>query len=175
MLRTQKIEFDGDPTDYLEKVVYSYETGTNKLNQMHYYTDYDQNNDTNIDNTANYEYDNYDRLKTGYVTNGEKIEYTYINEINDKVMIVESFYDSSKYSEINYDYYFRETIISDHTDNFVIYKFDDYGHTTNIIDKNTNTVYYKYIDIFNNIDTYVNESITTTATMKCSTNPCLKN
>ncbi|MGD9909836.1 MAG: RHS repeat-associated core domain-containing protein [Candidatus Izemoplasmatales bacterium] len=155
LLRTAKIESDGTSTDYLEKVVYTYESGTEDISQVKYYSDYDQDNDTNIDATANYDYDYYDRLQYAYVTNGEKIEYTYINTINDKIMTIESFFDTTKFSEVNYDYGFRETTITDHTGSFVIYKFDDYGHTTNIIDKKTNTVYYNYIDIFNDESTYV--------------------
>ncbi|MBI9010208.1 MAG: RHS repeat-associated core domain-containing protein [Tenericutes bacterium] len=155
LLRTAKIESEGTSTDYLEKVVYTYESGTDDISQVKYYSDYDQDNDTNIDATANYDYDYYDRLQYAYVTNGEKIEYTYINTINDKVMTIESYFNTTKFLEVNYDYGFRETTITDHTGSFVIYKFDDYGHTTNIIDKNTNTVYYNYIDIFNDESTYV--------------------
>ena len=159
LLRTNEIETSGTSTDYLEKIVFSYLYGTNKLNSVNYYSDYDQNHDATIDDTIYYSYDSYQRLYEGYLSGGEKIKYTYdASSTQDKISVIESFYNGIKFSEVTYEYGIKQTNITDHTGNFVMYKFDNYGHTVNMIDKNTNTVYYQYIDIFNNIapDIYLN-------------------
>lgn len=160
LLRTEAIE-DLDPNQslgyYLEKVDFAY-LSNDKLMFVYYSTDYDQDHDVAVDDYVIYQYDSYGRLNRGYISEGEEIKYEYYSSSVDKVSKIESFYDSTKFSEVDYEYTFRETIIYDHTDNFVIYKFDDYGQTTNIIDKNTNTVYYQYVDIFNDEaeDIYLN-------------------
>ncbi len=150
LLRTEAIETDpnGSETDYLEKVEYEYADYTDKLVRLKYLSDYDQDQDINIDVTVNYQYDAYERFHTGYISGGEEIIYYYVSNSNNSIKMIESFNDDEKFSEITYEYKFMQTTITDHTDNFVIYKFDQYGHTVNIIDKNANTVYYKYIDIF---------------------------
>jgi len=160
LLRTEAIE-DLDPDQslgyFLEKVEFSYVSG-DKLMFVYYSSDYDQDHDVAVDDYIIYQYDSYDRLVRGYTSGGEEIKYEYYSSSVDKVSKIESFYDSTQFSEIDYEYKFRETIIYDQTDNFVIYKFDDYGQTTNIIDKNTNTIYYQYVDIFNDEspDIYLN-------------------
>ncbi|MBI9009630.1 MAG: DNRLRE domain-containing protein [Tenericutes bacterium] len=157
LLRTAEIEAD-DPNVvngyYLEKATYTYYT-TSNLRYVTFYTDYDQNRVGTLDTRVYYTYDYYNRLYTAYISGGEKVIYTYVSSLNDQVSTIQSYFYYTKFSEVSYDYNFRETIITDHTDNFVIYKFDDYGHTVNMIDKNTNTVYYEYMDIFNDWATQV--------------------
>jgi len=149
LLRTAAIEAN-DPNmangDYLEKAEYKYTYGNNPY-EIRHYLNYDEDETNDVYDSVKYSYMN-NRLYMAYITNGEKVIYYY--ELgNDKVTKVSSFFNTEQYSEITYDYSFRQTIITDHTDDFVIYKFDEYGHTVNIIDRNANTVYYQYRDIFN--------------------------
>lgn len=156
LLRTAAIEAS-DPNmangDYLEKVEYKYTYGNNPY-EIRRYLNYDEDETNDVYDSVKYSYMN-NRLYMAYITNGEKVIYYY--ELgNDKVTKVRSYFNTEQYSEITYDYSFRQTIITDHTDDFVIYKFDEYGHTVNIIDRNANTVYYQYRDIFNETSTDYN-------------------
>lgn len=148
LLRTAAIEAN-DPNmangEYLEKARFSYVS--NSLNYVYHYHNYDKNESNDTYDLIRYSYSS-NKLTSAYIYGAEKVKYFYKSG-TDKVEKVESCFNDEKFSEILYEYSFRQTKITDHSGNFVIYKFDEYGHTVNIIDKNANTIYYHYRDIFN--------------------------
>ncbi|MFA7106616.1 MAG: RHS repeat-associated core domain-containing protein, partial [Candidatus Izemoplasmatales bacterium] len=159
----------------IEKVYYKYSSNGDNLVEVYYLTDYNQDNDltlvyqdlSNVDKVSKYQYYSSNRLYRTYVMHvksedgtfsesmGEEIRYHYIGSSN-KISYLESYFNSTKYSQVNYDNKPEQTKITDHTGEFVIYKFDDYGHTVNIIDNEGSSIYYDYIDIFSNQATYIN-------------------
>lgn len=150
----------------LERVYYEYYSSSNFLHDIYYLTDYDIDDDltlntsdlTNVDKIVRYDHNPLDLLYRGFVkyinestgieSLGEEIRYYYYSGDDYKVKQIDSFFDDTKYSQVNYDNNYTQTKISDHSGNFVLYSFDTYGHTISIIDKDANALYYSYIDIF---------------------------
>ena len=140
----------------LEKIVYTYEyvSDYNVYSQstIYHYKDYDNNDSFSLDDYLYYDYDNNGRVERIYMSGQDKVEYFY-NTITNKVTKIKSSYNGSYFSEIDYTYNLKETIITDQNDDFLIYKFDDVGHTVNILDSDGNAQYYKYLNIFSSEDT----------------------
>lgn len=155
LLRTAAIEA-GDPNmingDYLEKTKYVYSSGN--VYKVYHYNNFDEDETNDNCDIIKYLYTS-NRLRYAYIYGEDKIIYTY-GLGNDKVTKIENYFYNEKFSEVTYDYSFRQTRITDHSGSFVLYKFDEYGHTVNIIDRNANTVYYQYRDIFNETSTDYN-------------------
>lgn len=171
---TLKTKDDSGTLHELEKVYYGYYGTTNFLHDIWYLTDYDQSGDLtlnlsdlkNVDRIVRYDHYASKLLATAYVkyinettgteSIGEEIRYHYYSDTDPAVSFFESFFNSTKYSEITYDNVPRQTMITDHSGNFVLYSFDRYGHTVNVLDCDGNAIYYKYLDIFADLGSYVN-------------------
>lgn len=140
----------------LEKIVYTYEyvSDYNVYSQstIYHYKDYDNNDSFSLDDYLYYDYDNNGRVERIYMAGQDKVEYFY-NTTTNKVTKIKSSYNGSYFSEIDYTYNLKETIITDQNDDFLVYKFDDFGHTVNILDSDGNAQYYKYLNIFSFEDT----------------------
>jgi len=165
---TLKSKDDSSVMHNLEKIYYRYYSTTNFLHDIYYLTDYNQDGDLslnlsdlrNVDKIVRYDHYTSDQLYKAYVkyievdglnwneSIGEEIRYHYISSSNNAISYLESYFNSYKFSQINYNYEAEQTMITDHTGDFVLYKFDNYGHTVNIIDSDSNALYYEYIDIF---------------------------
>ena len=135
----------------LEEVLYSYELKTDGSGDyqltLSYRKNYDATQNMELDFVLKYDYDASGRIKSKYIENRERIEYSYIGSTN-KVSSIKSMFNTFDYAEISYQYQLRETTISDHTGNFVSYKFDDFGHTVNILDSVGNAQSFKYLNLF---------------------------
>ncbi|PKK99092.1 MAG: hypothetical protein CVV57_04600 [Tenericutes bacterium HGW-Tenericutes-2] len=133
----------------IEKIKYYYDsttvTGKNVLDTIEYYKNYDSAMSMTLDVTANYSYYSDGKLNEAYIIDGVKVEYGYEN---DKVSIVTSYFGSSIYGQLSYNYGLLETTITDHNNKFIIYKFDTYGHTVNMIDSFGNAQFFKYLNLF---------------------------
>jgi RHS repeat-associated protein len=169
-----KDDIVGTDLHELEKVYYGYYGTTNFLHDIWYLTDYDQSGDLtlnlsdlkNVDRIVRYDnyaskllataYVKYIDEETGVETVGEEIQYHYFSDTDPAVSYFESFFKSTKYSKVTYDNVPKQTMITDHSGDFVLYSFDRYGHTVNILDKNGNAIYYQYHDIFIDYASYVN-------------------
>lgn len=119
----------------LEKVYYGYSPTTQSLVDVYFLKDYDQNEDLtlNLDNLSNvdqivhyvnvesglltYAYVNYLDENLNQIT-GEEVHYHYYSSIDPAVSYFESYYKSTKYSEVHYDYVENQTMISDFAGNF---------------------------------------------------------
>ncbi|MBU1020063.1 MAG: DNRLRE domain-containing protein [Firmicutes bacterium] len=135
----------------LEEVLYSYELKTDGSGDyqltLSFRKNYDATQNMELDFVLKYDYDASGRIKAKYIENRERIEYSYVGSTN-KVSSIKSMFSTFDYAEISYQYQLRETIISDHTGNFVSYKFDDFGHTVNILDSMGNAQSFKYLNLF---------------------------
>ncbi len=165
---------EGGTLHILEKVYYKYYGTTNYLHDIYYMTNYNQNknlslninNLSNVDKIARYDhyitkqmsrvYMEFVNETTGVLTYGEDVRYHYLTSESSQISNYESYFDSTKVSQINYDSSLKQTLISDHNGNFVLYKFDNYGHTVNVIDDHGNAIFHEYLDIFVNPSTLVN-------------------
>jgi len=106
---------------------------------------------------VNYVYDTSYRLTGALIPSEEHIVYSF--SATHKVATISSAYDTSAFGLVTYTYAQKITTItrdsgSEDPDDYVIYKFDDYGHTVNIIDSNSNTQFFHYINLFSDITTY---------------------
>ena len=188
---------DNDDENEIEKVFYEYYTGSNYLSKVYRLSDYDRNLDltlntsdlSNVDEVVHYEKYYTGRLERTYVgypdgtsgieSIGEDLRYDYLSSTSNRVQQIESYFHESMFSTITYEYdSYSSTKITDHTGNFVIYKFDTYGHTVNIMDSRFNTISYQYIDIFRdssvNGNYYLNNRQTTETSPQLQTfNPLI--
>lgn len=146
---------DSSYSHELEKIVYTYEyvSDYNIYSQstIYHYKDYDNNDSFSLDDYLYYDYDNNGRVERIYMSGQDKVEYFY-NTTTSQVTKIKSSYNGAYFSEIDYTYNLKETIITDQNDDFLIYKFDDFGHTVNILDSDGNAQYYKYLNIFSSED-----------------------
>ncbi len=149
----------------IEKVFYEYYNGY--LKNVYYVSDYDKNENLDaitalphlslVNQYASYTYQStshyLESAEVNYVqpnlsiSLGEKVVYHYYSNTN-KISYFESFFDTSKYSQVNYDNSILQTKITDHSSNYVVYRFDEYGHTIFMIDQQANMICYQYADIF---------------------------
>ncbi|MDY0138750.1 MAG: RHS repeat-associated core domain-containing protein, partial [Candidatus Izemoplasmatales bacterium] len=147
---------DSSYSHELEKIVYTYEyvSDYNIYSQstIYHYKDYDNNDSFSLDDYLYYDYDNNGRVERIYMSGQDKVEYFY-NTTTSQVTKIKSSYNGAYFSEIDYTYNLKETIITDQNDDFLIYKFDDFGHTVNILDSDGTAQYYKYLNIFSSEDT----------------------
>ncbi|MCR3906244.1 MAG: DNRLRE domain-containing protein [Tenericutes bacterium] len=145
----------------LEEVNYSYVAKLDGSGQYELNVEYSKNYDDTllmtVDEVLKYDYDAYGRILATYDGDDERIEYDY--NTSNKIAGIRAFYGASIFSEISYDYSLRKTIITDQNNDFVQYKFDDFGHTVNILDKYGNIQYYKYSNIFSNPESTQNSYI----------------
>jgi len=147
---------DSSNSHDLEKIVYLYEYISDydiySPRLLEHYKDYDKDNTFSLSNRLYYNYDNNGRIEKSLIAGEDQIQY-YYNTYTDKVTKIKSSYNGAYFSEIDYTYNSKETIITDQNDDFIIYKFDDFGHTVNILDSDGNVQYYKYLNIFSSEDT----------------------
>ena len=143
-----------------EKITYSYTdvTGSSGYGLTGCIRMKDYNSDTtwSTDNTLSYSYDTLGKLEQASEYNGQKIIYEY-STTTDKMDSVSSYFSTSLYSEITYNFDNKKTTITDETGEYIINKFDDYGHTVNITDSHGTSQSFSYLNLFKYNDNSTNE------------------
>ncbi|BCR35639.1 DNRLRE domain-containing protein [Mariniplasma anaerobium] len=139
----------------LEKVNHDYTYKSEYADYALYYTrnDMDYNEDLTFTSSPTNYYitDSYARLTSVYEASGKKVAYTYYegNTFIDKVWTINQYVDQiDLYSTIEYYYGSKMTIMTDQNNNYIIYKFDNYGHTVNILDSYGYAQSFSYLNLF---------------------------
>ncbi|MGI6758701.1 MAG: DNRLRE domain-containing protein [Bacilli bacterium] len=135
----------GDSYQLLEKVEYFYSDDNTKLIQVKYYKKY-KGSTLVLDDTVDYEYDEYSRVNTVTASTGEKINYTY-NPAG-KITLIYCCINTSPFYSHYYFYNYNQTIIINHNEDYEIISFDDYGHTVQTIDNFGTVQRFEYLNLF---------------------------
>ncbi|MFA5741748.1 MAG: DNRLRE domain-containing protein, partial [Candidatus Izemoplasmatales bacterium] len=118
-----------------------------------YQSHYDSSDIMTTYDSLYYVYDTTYRLTQAYVDYQESVNYSYTTGTN-KIATISSAYNGYAFSSIDFDYDYKVTTITDQNDDFIIYKFDDYGHTINLLDSFGKAQFYHYVDFLDAIDLY---------------------
>ncbi|MFA7144666.1 MAG: DNRLRE domain-containing protein, partial [Candidatus Izemoplasmatales bacterium] len=142
----------------VEKVIYS---DTDSISAfiptiVSYQKHYDSSDIMTTYDTLFYVYDTTYRLTQAFVDYQESVSYSYTTGTN-KIATISSAYGGYAYSCYEYNYDFKATTITDQNEDFIIYKFDDYGHTVNVLDSYGNVQFYRYINFLEAIVLYPEE------------------
>jgi hypothetical protein len=143
----------------LEEIEYGYEyVGYSQysIHTVNYKKEYVENNGCIIDDILEYDYDNNGRLTNARIVNQVEILYTF-NINTNKVIKIKSYFGAKIFSEIDYEYSLKKTTVTNQNDDYIIYKFDDFGHTINILDSEGNIQSFRYYNLFSNLNIFLEE------------------
>jgi len=166
-LATLSLKQDDDTYKMVEKRTYTYTTILSSQYTQRSVThrkDYNLDGTFTADETVYFLYDSLGRISRAYLSVNDTLYYYY--NTTSQVTKITSYFSSYKFSEVNYDYQFKHTTITNHRNEYIIYEFDDYGHTILVMDSFGNLQSKQYYNPFSHEvepNYYINNQIRSTA------------
>ena len=158
--------------EVIQKVDYNIDSVSKKLSSVIYHKNIDMDSSYSQEGIAYYDYYFDNTLgkkvvsaKTVYEDenqvehNHDRVIYT-LNDTTNKVESINLTFDTDDIGLITYSYDNKTTTITDQFNNFIVYKFDDFGHTVNIMDSKGNKQVFQYLNLFsewNDDSLFINE------------------
>lgn len=124
---------------------------SNQLEMVEFQSDLDDVPGLSTRGFATYVYDSTNILLTAETDNASKVSYS-INPTTKRVDSITSTYNGVDTGQISYVYSHKKTVISNHLNQWIIYKFDDFGHTVNRTDYKGTTQSFQYLNLFSATD-----------------------
>jgi len=112
-----------------------------------HFTIYNTNNNPVSSDIQYYESDENARLVSAYDNLGVETVYTF-NTTTNQVENVAFYSSEYLFEEYSYSYQTDKTVITDSSNNYVEYSFDDYGHTISLLGSNGVFQSFTYLNIF---------------------------
>jgi RHS repeat-associated protein len=119
----------------------------NRLVGVTFKRDMNASNGMSIQGTATYGYTTTNIMTYAQTDDATRLSYS-IDGTTKRVNSITSSFDGTTTSLVTYAYSLKKTVITDQFNNFVIYKFDDFGHTVNITDSKGTVQSFRYINLF---------------------------
>lgn len=119
----------------------------NRLVGVTFKRDMNASNGMSIQGTATYGYTTSNIMTYAQTDDATRVSYS-IDGTTKRVNSITSSFDGTTTSLVTYAYSLKKTVITDQFNNFVIYKFDDFGHTVNITDSKGTVQSFRYINLF---------------------------